>query len=142
MTLLDDYSSFAHVVLLRSKSEAAPKMVELLTMLMNQCGKCVKRITSDRGGEYVSEELQKFFRTNGIQWTPSVPQQNGRAERLNRTLHEKAQAICSSACILDSWWDFAINTATHVYNRTPMSRLHWSLPYELFKGMKPKVDHF
>jgi hypothetical protein len=47
MTLLDDYSSFAHVVLLRSKSEAAPKMVELLTMLMNQCGKCIKHITSD-----------------------------------------------------------------------------------------------
>jgi hypothetical protein len=47
MTLLDDYSSFAHVVLLRSKSEAAPKMVELLTMLMNQCRKRIKRITSD-----------------------------------------------------------------------------------------------
>jgi hypothetical protein len=47
MTLLNDYSSFAHVVLLRSKSEAAPKMVELLTMLMNQCRKRVKHITSD-----------------------------------------------------------------------------------------------
>jgi hypothetical protein len=145
MTLLDDYSSFAHVVLLRSKSEAASKMVELLTMLMNQCRKHVKHITSDRGGEFVSEELQKFFHTNGIQWTPSaphIPQQNRCAERLNWMLHEKAQAICSSACIPDSWWDFAINTATHVYNRTPMSHLHWSSPYELFKGMKPKVDHF
>jgi hypothetical protein len=47
MTLLDNYSSFAHVVLLRSKSEAAPKMVELLTMLMNQRRKCIKCITSD-----------------------------------------------------------------------------------------------
>jgi hypothetical protein len=82
---------------------------------------------------------------NGIQWTPSAPrvsQQNGRTERLNRMLHEKAQAIRSSACIPDSWWDFVINTTTHVYNCTPMSRLHWSSPYELFKGMKPKVDHF
>jgi transposase InsO family protein len=78
-------------------------MVELLTMLMNQCRKRVKHITSDWGGEYVSEELQKFFCMNGIQWTLSalhVPQQNGCTERLNRTLHEKAQAIHSSACVM------------------------------------------
>jgi transposase InsO family protein len=69
-------------------------MVELLTMLMNQRRKCIKCITSDWGGEFVSEELQKFFHTNGIQWTPSapcVPQQNGCAKRLNWMLHKKAQ---------------------------------------------------
>ena len=123
MTLFDDFSSHAHIVMLRKKSEAAPKMVELLTLLMNQSGHKVKGLQTDRGGEFMSQGLQGFLRTNGIQHISSAPnihQQNGRAERLNRTLHEKAQSMRLLACLPDSWWEFAMSTATHVYNCTPM----------------------
>jgi len=145
MTLLDNYSSFAYVVLLKSKEEAARKMIEAMTLLMNQSNQRIKRFTSDRGGEFLSEELQKYLRVNGIQWTPSAPrtpQQNGHAERLNRTLHEKSQAMRLHAQISNSYWDFAIRTATHVYNCTPMSRLQWKSPFELFMREKPSVNHF
>ena len=52
-----------------------------------------------------------------------VHQQNGRAERLNRTLLEKAQSMRLEACLPDSWWEFAFATATHVYNHTSIKRL-------------------
>jgi hypothetical protein len=59
----------------------------------------------------------------GIQSRTSVPhmhQQNGHAECFNRTLMDKAQAMRLDACLPPSWWEFVVNTATHLYNRTPV----------------------
>ena len=70
-----------------------------------------------------------------------VHQQNGRVEWLNRTLLEKAQSMRLEACLSDSWWEFAFVTATHVYNHTPIKRLKWKMPQEIFTGEKPKILH-
>jgi len=45
------------------------------------------------------------------------------------------------ACLPDSWWEFAFATATHVYNRTPIKRLKWKTPQEIFTGEKPKISY-
>ena len=71
-------------------------------------------------------ELQSFLHEQGIVYetsTPHIHQQNGRAERLNWTLLEKAQSMRLEACLPNSWWEFAFATATHVYNHTPIKRL-------------------
>ena len=68
-------------------------------------------------------------------------QQNGRAERLIRTLMDKSEAMRHEACIPDSWWEFSFEQAIHVYNRTPMRRLKWQTPHEGIKGEVPRIDH-
>ena len=73
------------------------------------------------GGEFIKieEELKK----RGILIEKSIPheqQQNGRAERFNCTIMDKAQALCFQACALPSWWEFAVSHALHLYNRTPI----------------------
>jgi len=45
------------------------------------------------------------------------------------------------ACLPDSWWEFAFATATHVYNCTPIKRLKWKIPQEIFTDEKPKISH-
>ena len=73
-----------------------------------------------------------------------VHQQNGRAERLNRTLLEKAQSMRLEACLPDSWWEFAFATATHVYNHTPIKRLRRSSQVKNLKyrtSMSLVVEH-
>jgi len=45
------------------------------------------------------------------------------------------------AYLPDSWWEFAFATATHVYNCTPIKRLKWKTPREIFTGEKPKISH-
>jgi len=45
------------------------------------------------------------------------------------------------ACLPDSWWEFAFATTTHVYNHTPIKRLKWKTPQEIFTGEKPKISH-
>ena len=62
---------------------------------------------------------------------PYTPQQNGRAERLNRTIMEKAEAMRLDACIPPSWWEFSVYHVVHLYNRTPIKRLDWKTPYEI-----------
>jgi len=59
----------------------------------NKHGKTIKRIRSDNGREYTSEKFENFLKENGITQlsSPYNPQQNGVAERINRTLVELAK---------------------------------------------------
>ena len=99
---------------------------------------------SDAGGEYKSKAFEKMLKDRGIEILQSIPyahQQNGRAERIIRTITEKAESMRLQACIPQSWWEFSIEHATHVYNRTPMRRLNWQTPYTLLYGERPSVEH-
>ena len=68
-------------------------------------------------------------------------QQNGRAERLSRTLIEKAQALCFEACLPQSYWEFSVEFAVHVYNRTPVKCIAWHTPFEVLNSTKPDISH-
>ena len=69
-------------------------------------------------------------------------QQNGRAEHFNWTIMDKAQALCLDACLPQSWWEFAVLHAVHLYNRTPIRCLSYKTPYEALRKSKPSVAHF
>ena len=104
----------------------------------------VRRWMSDAGGEYKSKAFLDMLKDKGIEILQSAPhahQQNGRAERIIRTLMDKAQAMRLQACLPQSWWEFALEHATHVYNRTPSRRLSWQTPYAVLNGEKPTIDH-
>ena len=74
---------------------------------------------------------------------PYTPQQNGRAERWNRTFMEKALAMLHHAGLSLGFWQLAVDTAVHVYNRTPTRTLKWKTPMELWSaGHIPDVSYF
>jgi transposase InsO family protein len=65
-------------------------------MLENQSGLRVKTVRTDRGSEYLNAELKTFYESKGIlheTTAPYTPEQNGKAERLNRTLMERVRAM-------------------------------------------------
>ena len=98
----------------------------------------------DTGREYKSTAFIKMLKDKGIEILQSVPhahQQNSRAERIIRTLVEKAQAMRLQACLPQSWWEFVLDHATHVYNRMPIRGLSWKTPYEMVNNERPTVDH-
>jgi hypothetical protein len=128
MTVLDDFSSTAYLVMLSSKSDAANQLINMINFLSNLLGQKCLKLRTDWGGEYVNQKLKDFVATSGIQHeltSPNVHQQNGRAERLNRTLHEKSQAIRMQACLPENWWEFSMMYAAFLYNCTPMQHLKW-----------------
>lgn len=141
---LDDYTSHAWIMCLRTKNAALPATKQFLASVENQFRQKVKTWMSDAGGEYKSAAFDKLLLDSGIrilQSAPHTPQQNGRAERFMCTFMDKAEAMRHEACLPTSWWEFAIEHAVHVYNRTPARRLKWQTPYEYLYDEQPQINH-
>ena len=145
ITFVDDYSSHAWITCLRKKSAAIKATEQFLAFVETQHKAKVQTWMSDAGGEYKSDAFDTMLKDRGIKILTSVPhtpQQNGRAERFNRTMMDKAEALRFTACIPESWWEFAVQHAVMLYNRTPLQRLKWSTPFEALHGEKLHVDQF
>ncbi|XP_031121052.1 uncharacterized protein LOC116024300 [Ipomoea triloba] len=71
-----------------------------------------------------------------------TPQQNGVAERRNRTLKEAARVMISAARLPKRYWAEAINTACYTQNRSMIHKQYSKTPYELCKGRKPDISYF
>lgn len=143
MTLIDDFSRYTVVCLLRNKSDAAGCIKQYVAHVKNRFGRAPCVIRSDGGGEYVNNELKLFYEQEGIeaQFTAAYsPQQNGIAERKNRTLQEMASCMLLDAGLPKKYWGEAVMTATYVQNRLP-SRSVDTTPYQKWFGEKPSVEH-
>ncbi|XP_062529208.1 uncharacterized protein LOC105841774 isoform X3 [Bombyx mori] len=70
-----------------------------------------------------------------------VWKQNGLAERMNRTLVERARCMLFYANLEKKFWTEAVATAAYVVNRSPTKSLEGKTPYELWKGKKPNLSH-
>jgi len=99
---LDDYSKVSVVRPIVSKADVGAVVKEVIVSLENMAGVAVKAVRSDHGGEYMSGMLDVFFKEKGIVHqlsAPYTPQQNGAAERLNRTLLDKVRSmLIESGC--------------------------------------------
>ena len=54
---------------------------------------------------------------------------------------EKAETMRLQACLPQSYWEFALDYATHIYNRTPMRRLAWRTPYQYMTDEVPSLNY-
>ncbi|GJT99778.1 putative ribonuclease H-like domain-containing protein [Tanacetum coccineum] len=84
-----------------------------------------------------------FCEINGIKREFSVartPQQNGVAERKNRTLIEVARTMLVDSKLPTTFWAEAVNTACYVLNRVLVIKPHNKTPYELIRGRPPLID--
>lgn len=107
-------------------------------------GKEIKAFRTDGGGEYLNGKFKTYLKQAGIQHiiSPSYsPQQNGLAERMNRTIMESARCILEDAKLDKGFWGYAVLTAAHIHNRLP-SRSHDNLtPLEHWTGNAPGIGH-
>ena len=123
-TFIDDYSKLCHVVPLGYKSEAAQALRATIRLWEAQTGHRLKAVRTDRGTEYVNSELEAYFRDKGVihnTTAPYTPEQNGVAERFNRTLMERVRAMLFDAKLGYEHWADAASTATYFKNRIPSS---------------------
>jgi 5'-3' exoribonuclease 2 len=96
VTFIDDHSRKVWVYFLRHKSDVFEAFKKWKAMVENETGLKIKKLRSDNGGEYEDNEFKKFCyqsRIKLIRTVPGTPQQNGTAERMNRTLIEKARSM-------------------------------------------------
>ncbi|GJY87221.1 retrovirus-related pol polyprotein from transposon TNT 1-94 [Tanacetum coccineum] len=103
----------------------------------------VKELKCDNGTEFKNSEMNQFCEMKGIKREFSVartPQQNGVAERKNRTLIEAARTMLADSLLPTTFWAEAINTACYVQNRVLITKPHNKTPYELLIGRSPNLD--
>ncbi|KAE8695414.1 General regulatory factor 9, MU isoform 1 [Hibiscus syriacus] len=94
----------------------------------------IKCFIIDNGGEYTSEEFDDFCMKEGIkrQFTvANTPQQNGVAERMNKTLLERTRAMLRDADLEKSFWVEAVNTACCLVNQAPSTAIELKTPMEI-----------
>lgn len=145
MTLIDDSSRWCEVRFLKSKNEALENFKNFVTLIENQKGKRVKFLQSDNGGEYLSNEFDRYLTAHGISrrlTVPHTPEQNGVSERKNRTLFDTARCLLIQSGLPLSFWAEAVNTANYIRNRCPTKTLNGMTPYEAWTKKKPSVSHF
>ena len=110
----------------------------------NQFDRRLKVFRSDNGGEYTSNKFEQFLKSEGVKHEtsiPKTPEQNGVAERLNRSLVEAVRTMLHEANLPKKFWAEALSTATYVRNRCPTSALTNKTPFEALTGSKPNVKH-
>lgn len=143
VTVLDDYSGLAMVQPMARKSETAAAIKATIALMETQTGLTLQRLRCDNGSEYINTELTTFCTDKGIRLQTTVrytPEQNGKAERLNRTLMDKVRPMLVDGGLPKALWAEALATAVHVRNRSPTTGKALT-PWELFFGEKPDVSH-
>lgn len=126
LTFLDDFSKKVFVYIIKTKSEVSAKFIEFKQLAENQTGKRIRILRSDNGKEYCNQGLLSVLNKFGIQHQLTAtysPQQNGKAERINRSLVEKATCLLIESKLDKCFWAEAVSTASYFINRTPCKNL-------------------
>ena len=152
ITFIDDYSRYGYLYLIKEKAESLDKFKIFRTEVEKQLGKVIKVVRSDRGGEYYGKHgdagqlkgpFSKYLEDSGIvaQFTmPRSPEQNGVAERRNRTLMEMVRSMISRINLPGFLWGKALKTALYILNCVPTKAVPLT-PFELWTGRKPSLNH-
>nr|GEX72234.1 putative ribonuclease H-like domain-containing protein [Tanacetum cinerariifolium] len=125
---------FSWVYFLKSKDETTPILKDFIRQAENQFNHKVKTIRSDTEIEFKNSKLIELCGLKGIKREYSnarTPQQNGVAERKNRTLIEATRTMLADSFLPTTFWAEAVNTACYVLNRVLVTKPQNKKPYEL-----------
>ena len=140
VTFLDDYTQDVWVYILKQKSEVFQCFREWKAFVEKSSRRTIKIFRSE---EYTSTEFGKYLAQEGIKHeltTPHTPQQNGAAERLNRTPVEGVRTMLADSKLSHRFWAEALSTCAYLRNRSPTKALEGITPYEAWSGGKPDAS--
>lgn len=144
LTFIDDKTHYVWFYILKHKDEVFPRFLEWKALVERSMNQKLKVLRTDNGGEYVSAEFQSYLKKEGVRHeltVPKTPEQNGVAERMNRTLVESVRAMLADARLPHRFWAEALSTAVYLRNRSPTKAVKGMTPFEAWTGEKPNVEH-
>ena len=143
VTFVDDHTHHVWIYILKHKGEVLQRFKEWKVLVEKASGRKIKILRSDNGGEYTSAEFAAYLTKEGVRHEltiPHTPQQNGVAERLNRTLIESVRTMLADSKLPHKFWAEALSTAVYLRNRSPTKALQKVTPCEAWNGIKPDVS--
>lgn len=143
LSITDDYSRRMSLYPMFEKSDVFDIFEKHVNRAERSLNLKVKAIRTDNGSEFVNRNFENFCADMGIKHEKTniyTPQQNGVAERLNRTVIDGARTILYESGLDKSFWPEAILSFVHVWNRL-CHHGQTKTPIELYTGSKPSVRH-
>ncbi|GAB2267282.1 hypothetical protein Dimus_038662 [Dionaea muscipula] len=140
---IDDCTRYTWIFPLKNKSDVFSHFQFFYAFVHTQFQSSIKCLRSDGGGEFMSNEFDRFLNTKGILHQlscPYTPQQNGVAERKNRHIKETAVTMMQQASLPVSFWYHACAFATFLINRMPTPVLGMSSPFEKLFNTMPDLS--
>nr|GEX07559.1 hypothetical protein [Tanacetum cinerariifolium] len=134
LVIVDDYSRFTWVKLLRSQDETSDFIIKFLKIIQVRLKVPVHRIRTNNGTEFVNQTLRDYYEEVVIFYETLVtrsPQQNRVIERRNRTLIKAAHTMLIYAQAPLFLWAEVVATACFTQNRSIIRLRHGKTPYEL-----------
>ena len=145
VTLIDGFSHYMRVKPIRTKDEALKVLVDWITRAEVETSEKTNILRTDGGGEYMGKDFQEWLKSRGIHHeltNPGTPQENGVAERLNRTILDMMRTMMFQSELPKFLWTFAVSYTQEILNRLPSQALHDNkTPYEHYFRKKPSVAH-
>nr|GEU68112.1 hypothetical protein [Tanacetum cinerariifolium] len=145
LVIVDDYSRFTWVKILRLKDETPEIVIKFLQQIQVSLNKTVRYIRTDNGTEFVNKTLTEYYERIGIfhqKRIPMTPQQNGVVERRNRTLVEAARTMMILSKAPMFLRAEVVATACYTQNRSLIHTRHNKTSYELVHNKKPDLTFF
>jgi hypothetical protein len=142
ITFLDDFSGYGEAIPIEKKTDVFEEICRVFTRWQRQSGFLVRRLRSDKGTEYKGR-VEAFLRSEGVlheSSTAYTPEQNGRAERFNRTILERVRCMLAEFSLPTFLWGEAVMYAAYCRNYMPRQG-EMITPIELMFGIKPSIAH-
>ncbi|GKA38552.1 ribonuclease H-like domain-containing protein [Tanacetum coccineum] len=137
---LDHFSHYLWIYPLKHKSDMFGKFVHFRKYVQNQFKCDIKSFQCDHGGEFDNNQLHTLFATHGIQLRFSCPktsQQNGKAERMIRTINNVIRTLLFQAHLPPSFWVEALHMATYLLNLLPSTAINNEIPFSKLFHKEP-----
>jgi hypothetical protein len=144
LVIVDDYTKFCWVYLLKNKSDTFSTFQHFKAMAEKHYNSSIHFLRTDCGGEFTSTAFNSYCAHSGIihhLTCPHTPQQNGVAERKHRHLIQTTLALLSQSGLSLSHWSYALATACHLINKLPTPLLNMSSPWEQLHHVKPDLSY-
>ncbi len=125
VVIVDDYTGYIWVDFVSTRGEFRDRFQIFLNLQKGSHDRIPQRLRMDNAGEFTSHDIQDLCAEKGIEMEPTAPyahQQNGVAERANRTLREMAATMLIESGLPEAFWAEAFRTAVYIRNRSPTSR--------------------
>ena len=129
---------------LKTKSEAFQTFKYFHALIEKQAQSKIGTLHTDNGKEYTSNAFEDYLRQHGIAHQTTVPynpQQNGVAERMNRTIMNMVRSMMFFKNVKLMFWGDAVKCAAYLRNRSPSNALEENTPHEMWFGHLPSVRH-
>lgn len=144
LSIIDDFSRKVWVFLMKHKSDVFMLFKNWKIKIELQTGKKIKALRTDNGLEFCNKPLDDLCVESGIKRhrsVPYTPQQNGVAERMNRTLLERVRSLLATSGLAKNFWGEAVHTAAYIINRSPSVPLKGKCPESVFTGKPIEFSH-